>query len=154
MPALHCAHLVLPDALDRKRVREVPVPAGHDWSGLGVAAAVAAWRDGDEWNAALRARLGEQRSLLTELLPALLPQARVRPLEATYLAWLDLRAYGVADPAAEALRHGVRLAPGDDYQPGLPGHVRLNLATSADRLRTIVERLATALSRSSSSGRR
>ena len=55
----------------------------------------------------------------------------MRPLEATYLAWLDLRAYGVDDPAAPALAHGVRWRPGGDYQPGLPGHVRLNIATSA-----------------------
>ena len=58
----------------------------------------------------------------------------MRPLEATYLAWIDLRAYGVDDPAAVALAHGVRLAPGHDYQPGLTGHVRLNIATSPDRL--------------------
>ena len=45
----------------------------------------------------------------------------MRPLEATYLAWLDLRAYGHADPAAVALERGrVRLAPGHDYHPGLP----------------------------------
>ena len=66
----------------------------------------------------------------------------MRPLEATYLAWLDLRAYGVADPAAAALRHGVRPAPGSDYQPGLDGHVRINLATSPGRLESIVHRLA------------
>ncbi|MFC6344953.1 hypothetical protein ACFP8W_23425, partial [Nocardioides hankookensis] len=53
--------------------------------------------------------------------------------------------YGVDDPAAAALAHGVRLAPGQDYQPGLTGHVRLNLATSADRLERIVEGLRTAL---------
>ena len=71
--------------------------------------------------------------------------ARMRPLEATYLAWLDLRAYGVADPAAAGVEHGVRLAPGADYHPGLEGHVRLNLATSAERLERIVHRMATAL---------
>ncbi len=39
----------------------------------------------------------------------------------------------------------LRLAPGGDYQPGLVGHVRLNLATSAERLDLMVHRLATAL---------
>ena len=70
----------------------------------------------------------------------------MRPLEATYLAWIDLRAYGHDDPAAVALEHGrVRLAPGHDYQPGLPGHVRLNIATSPDRLTEIVRRMGKAL---------
>jgi cystathionine beta-lyase len=70
----------------------------------------------------------------------------MRPLEATYLAWIDLRAYGHEDPAAVALERGrVRLAPGHDYQPGLSGHVRLNIATSPDRLTEIVRRTAKAL---------
>ena len=69
----------------------------------------------------------------------------MRPLEATYLAWLDARAYGHDDPAAVALERGrVKLAPGHDFAPGLTGHVRLNLATSPERLTEIVRRLATA----------
>ncbi len=84
-------------------------------------AAVAAYTKGDEWLAALVERLDGQRQLLAELLATHLPQARMRPLEATYLVWIDLRAYGHADPAAVALRQGrVRVAPGHDYQPG-PG---------------------------------
>jgi cystathionine beta-lyase len=69
----------------------------------------------------------------------------MRPLEATYLAWLDLRAYGVEDPSAAAADHGVLVAPGHDYHPGLAGHVRVNLGTSAARLEMIVQRLAKAV---------
>ena len=75
-----------------------------------------------------------------------LPLARLRPVEATYLAWLDLRAYGHDDPAAVGLERGrVQLAAGHDYHPGLSGHARLNFATSPERLTAIVHRLATAL---------
>ena len=125
----------------------VPVPAQNSWSTLGVIADEVAWRDCDDWLAALVERLDQNHSLLTELLAERLPRARMRPLEATYLAWLDLRAYA-ADTCAVALRHGVRLAPGGDYQPGLPGHVRLNLATSGERVREILHRLVTGLARS------
>ena len=69
----------------------------------------------------------------------------MRPLEATYLAWLDLRAYGHDDPAAAGLTRGVRVAAGQDYQPGLSGHARLNIATDPVRLEQAVCRLATAL---------
>ena len=66
----------------------------------------------------------------------------MRPLQATYLAWLDLRAYGDDDPAATALAKGrVRIEPGHHFQPGLTGHVRLNIATSDGRLREPVRRL-------------
>ncbi|CAI9405955.1 MalY/PatB family protein [Nocardioides sp. T2.26MG-1] len=145
IPAVHGAQLVLLDPADRAVVAGLPIPAQHDWSSLGIVAGVAAWRDCDDWHAALVDRLAAQRSLLGELLGRYLPAARMRPLEATYLAWLDLRAYTVDDPAAAGLEHGVRLAPGADYQPGLPGHVRLNLATSPNRLEDMVHRLATAL---------
>ncbi len=145
MPAVHGAQVVVLDPADQELLRAAPVPAQNTWSSLGVIAGAVAWRDCDDWHAALVERLAAQRDLLVELVADRLPLARMRPLEATYLAWLDLRAYGVADPAARGLDHGVRVAPGQDYQPDLDGHVRLNIATSPDRLREIVERLAKAL---------
>ena len=90
----------------------------------------------------LLSRLSVQREILAELVADRLPRARMRRLEATYLAWLDLRAYDVADPAAAALAQGARLAPGHDYQPGLESHVRINIATSPDRLEDVVNALA------------
>ena len=39
----------------------------------------------------------------------------------------------------------VRVSPGHLYWPGLTGHVRLNIATSAERLTEIVRRMAVAL---------
>ena len=69
----------------------------------------------------------------------------MRPLEATYIAWLDLRAYGHDDPAEVVRRGGVRVSPGQSYWPGLTGHVRLNIATSPERLTEIVRRMAAAL---------
>jgi cystathionine beta-lyase len=108
-----------------------------------VVAAVAAYAEGDPWLASLVERLDQLRSLLGDLLSEHLPLVRMRPLEATYLAWLDVRGYGHDDPAAVALERGrVKLGPGHHFAPGLAGHVRLNLATSPDRLTEIVRRLA------------
>jgi cystathionine beta-lyase len=145
MPGVHGAQLVVLDPELRARAAALPIPAQNSWSSLGVVAGEVAWRDCDEWLAALVERLTDNRALLADLLASHLPKARMRPLEATYLAWLDLRGYGVADPASAALRHGLRPAPGSDYQPGLDGHVRLNLATNATRLTEGIRRLATAL---------
>ena len=142
---LHTAQVVVLDPAEQARLRGVPMPQNHAYSPLGMIAAAVAWRDCDDWHSALVGRLDEQRALLGDLLAAHLPEARMRPLEATYLAWLDLRAYGHDDPAAAGLGHGVRVAPGTDYQPGLPGHARVNIATSAERLESVVVRLAKAL---------
>lgn len=142
MPATHGAQVIALDPDDRARIGAAPIPAQNSWSALGVVAGTAAWRDGGPWLASLVERLTSQRELLGRLVAEHLPRARMRPLEATYLAWLDLREYAVADPAAAALEHGVRVAPGQDYQPGLEGHVRVNIATSAERLASVVRGLA------------
>jgi cystathionine beta-lyase len=143
---LRCGQIVTADEATHRRLVDVPEVRNDSWSPLGVEAAVAAYTEGDEWLAALVARLDALRTLLGELLAEHLPEARMRPLQATYLAWLDLRAYGHDDPAATALAKGrVRLEPGHHFQPGLTGHARLNLATSPERLAEIVRRLATAL---------
>ncbi|PUA81298.1 MalY/PatB family protein [Nocardioides currus] len=144
---LKCAQLVTGDDATRDRIFAAPMTRNDSWSTLGVVASVAAYDLGDPWLAALIERLDQQRTLLADLLAEHLPDARTRPLEATYLAWLDLRAYGHRDPAATCLNRGkVRLAPGHDYHPGSAGHVRLNIATSPERLTEIVRRMATALS--------
>lgn len=143
---LRCAQIVSTDRATHERLLAVPMVRNDSWSPLGVVAAVAAYTHGDAWLDALRQRLDAQRRLLAELLATHLPDARMRPLEATYLAWVDLRAYGHDDPAEVALSRGrVWLAPGHDYHPGLGGHVRINIATSPERLTTIIQRLATAL---------
>lgn len=144
-PGLNAAQIVALDPDHLARLRGVPIARNHGYSPLGMLAGRIAWRDCDDWLAALLTRLGHQRDLLADLLAAHLPQARSRPLEATYLAWLDLRAYAVDEPAARAQDHGLWVGAGQDYQPGLPGHVRVNLATDQRRLTLIVERLAAAV---------
>ena len=142
---LRCAQLLVPGAGARERLAAAPMSRNDSWSPLGVVAAETAYADGDAWLASLVERLDQLRTLLGSLLAEHLPRVRMRTLEATYLAWLDVRAYGHDDPAEVALDRGrVKLGPGHDYAPGLTGHVRLNMATSPERLTEIVRRLASA----------
>lgn len=145
IPGLKCAQIVTGDDATRDRLVALPMAQNESWGSLGVVASVAAYDEGDPWLAELVERLDQQRSLLAQLLAEHLPQARMRPLEATYLVWLDLRAYGHDEPADVILRGGVRVSPGQAYWPGLAGHVRLNIATSPERLTEIVRRMAAAL---------
>jgi cystathionine beta-lyase len=142
---LRCAQLVVPSAADRARLVDQPLSRNDSHSPVGVVAARAAYDHGDGWLASLVERLDQQRTLLAELLALHLPEVRMRPLEATYLAWLDVSAYGHDDPAAVALERGrVMVSAGHSYAPGSTGQVRLNIATSPERLTEIVERLAKA----------
>src|SRR6185295_4286880 len=125
---------LVPGAGARERLAAAPMSRNDSWSPLGVVAAETGYADGDPWLASLVERLDQLRTLLGSLLAEHLPRVRMRPLEATYLAWLDVRAYGHDDPAAVALDRGrVKLGPGHDFVPGVGGHARLNFATSPER---------------------
>jgi len=146
VPGLKCAQLVTGTPADADALRAVPHVANHGVSTLGVAANLAAYRDGQPWLDSFVARLDANRGRFDELVRRELPLARRRPLEATYLAWLDLRGYGLADPARTALeRSRVLVNEGRSFGPGGEGHVRVNLATSSERLERIVRRLGHAL---------
>lgn len=142
---LRCAQLVVPDAASRRLLADQPMARNDSHSPLGAIAARTAYAEGDPWLASLVERVDRQRMLLADLLAAHLPLVRMRPLEATYLAWLDASGYGHDDAAAVALERGrVKVSPGHSFASGTTGQVRLNIATSPERLTEIVERLATA----------
>jgi cysteine-S-conjugate beta-lyase len=110
---------------------------------LAVEATDAAWTEGDDWLAAVRRVLDENRRRLGTLLAEHLPGVVYRLPEATYLAWLDCRALGLGDdPAATFRERGVELATGHRFGAVGAGFVRLNLATSPVVLEAIVTTMA------------
>lgn len=146
VPGLKCAQLVAGTPQDTAVLRGLPHVANHGVSTLGVAANLAAYRDGGPWLDAFRARLAGNRDRFAHLVAEHLPLARHRALEATYLAWLDVRAYGLADPAGRCLERGrVMVNDGRDFGAGGAGHLRVNLATSPERLERVVRQLAAGL---------
>jgi cystathionine beta-lyase len=145
VPGLRCAQVVTGTLADAGTLRALPLTANHGASPLGVVGALAAYGQGTPWLEELLLRLDSNRRLFGDLVADLLPGVRLRPLEATYLAWLDVRALGHEDPAGLALREGrVLVSDGARFGPGGKGHVRVNLATSPERVERVVRRLATA----------
>jgi cystathionine beta-lyase len=125
----------------------MPEEVGHGPSHVGVLAHTAALRDGTAWLDAVLTGIDANRRLLTGLLAEQLPGVVHRAGEATYLAWLDCRPLGLGDDPAEVfLRRGrVALSSGIPFGSGGAGHVRLNLATSAEVLTEAVSRMAAAV---------
>lgn len=147
IPGLKSAQVVAGPG-DTARLRALPLVANHGSTALGQVAARAAYTEGEPWLDALVGRLDANRALFTTLVGEHLPRVRMRALEATYLAWLDARAYGLARPAQAAVEAGrVHPSDGAHFGPGGAGHVRVNLATAPARLRRIVEGLALAWER-------
>ncbi len=113
----------------------------------GALASLTAWTEGETWLAGTRSYLTARRDQLVSRLAAELPDVGVAIPEATYLAWLDLNAFGLGpDPSRAILeRADVALNPGTDFGVHGEGFVRLNFATSADILDQIIDRLVVAL---------
>jgi len=138
LAGLGCAAAILPDAAMTKRFR----PAGGGLvpmiNPLGYSAAEAAWRHGDPWRRKLLELLRHHRGLVQETVAAL-PGLSCVPARATYLAWIDCRKAGVADPQAACEAAG--LGPSDGRDFGTPGFIRLNTACPTDRLAEALRRL-------------
>jgi len=147
IPGLGCSFAVIPDAALRHRFTGAMRGIVPDANVLGLVAAEAAYRDGEDWRRALVDVLRRNRDRVQSAVAAM-PGLRMTPIEATYLAWIDARGLDVADPVAFFEAAGVGLSNGRDF--GLPGWVRLNFGCTPKLLDEALERMKTACSRVSS----
>lgn len=156
------AALVVAGADSAGDLRRMPEEVGHGPSHLGVIAHTAAFREGGAWLDELLLGLDANRALLGRLIAEHLPQARHRPPEGTYLAWIDCAWLGLHDddrrgcepgvvgdlagPARMFLdRARVALSSGHVFGSGGAGCVRLNFATSPAVLREALSRMGRAV---------
>jgi cysteine-S-conjugate beta-lyase len=148
VPGLKCAVAVVPNAALRQRFTAAASDLVPKINVLGHAAAVAAYREGEEWLAALLRYLEGNRDFLAREVPSRLPGVRMAAPEATYLAWLDCRATGLSDPYTFFLEHAkVALNDGTTFGPGGEGFVRLNFGCPRALLDDGLARMAAALRR-------
>ncbi|MFC3802169.1 MalY/PatB family protein [Cohnella sp. GCM10012308] len=115
---------------------------------LSVAAAEAAYREGEEWLEACLAYLRENVSFASGYLTERLPEAVVYVPEATYLLWVDLRAYGLSSTELGRLlvqEARVAVSGGGAFVSEGEGRVRINLATRRELLEEGLSRIARAL---------
>ncbi|TDQ23091.1 cystathionine beta-lyase [Raoultella sp. BIGb0149] len=113
-----------------------------------LVAHIAAYREGAGWLDALRAYLQENLRYIARELNQAFPQLNWQPPEATYLAWIDLRALKVDDSALQqALIHEQKIAimPGSTYGEEGAGFVRLNAGCPRVKLEKGVQGLIAAL---------
>lgn len=131
----------------RTDMENAGVVAGNLFSFL---AHEAAYRHGDAWLDGLMAYLDAGRALVARELAARLPKAVLSPVQSTFLAWIDLRAYGF--PCAELTRRthreGVALTPGTFFgkETG-EGFMRLNFGCPHSQTLEALKRLETAVKR-------
>ncbi|BDP41983.1 aminotransferase class I [Deinococcus aetherius] len=126
---------------------------GHP-SALSVTMWQAALREGGPWLEGMVAYLRGNRDVLQAFVETQLPWVRSFPVEATYLAWLDLRSHPRAGDIQKFLLEEARIAVHDgpvfapeELKPQYQGFIRVNFATSRALLIEALERMAEALGR-------
>lgn len=121
-----------------------------DVNPFGVAGLKAAYGSGEEWLSQLVDYLDGNRKCLSERFAAELPQAKVMPLEGTYLAWIDVSSFGRSSEEINDYLHehaGVRLNPGTMYGAAGEGYIRINFACPRSVLAGALDRIIPALRR-------
>ena len=67
----------------------------------------------------------------------------MKPVQATYLAWIDCRQLGISNPASFFEKAGVGLSDGEEF--GTPGFIRLNFACPKKILHKALGRIEKAI---------
>ena len=145
LPGLACAYAVIPDAGLRTTFQRACRGVITEINAFGYAGCAAAYRHGEPWRQALLSYLRENRDFVYAFLREHAPAIRLAPMEATYLAWLDVRALELERPHQFFEEAGVGLSNGVDF--GAPGFLRLNFGCPRARLQTGLSRMAEALRR-------
>jgi cystathionine beta-lyase len=147
IPGLGVSIAIIPDPGLRAQFVRAAAGIVAETTSLGFAACEAAYRDSEPWRQALLATLRGHRDYLVDFINRELPGVTIEaPLEATYLAWLNVSALNLPDPIAHFEKHGVGLSDGTFFGSPKGRHVRINFgcprATLAEGLRRMKSAVA------------
>jgi cystathionine beta-lyase len=156
LAGLRCSFAIAQDAGLRRALQAGEGKEFSDVNLLGQVAALAAYRDGQDWLDQLLRYLEANRNHLTAFVRDELRGIAVAPAEATYLAWLDCRRAGITgSPYRFFLEHArVGLQDGAWFGAGGEGFVRLNFGCPRPVLHEALARIKTALCESRAGGNR
>ncbi|MGD1969682.1 MAG: PatB family C-S lyase [Desulfobacterales bacterium] len=142
LPGLGCAFAVISDEKLRRHFIEAAAGIVPYVNAMGYTAAEAAYRDCADWHAALLDYLRGNRDMVARAIGAM-PKLSMAPVEATYLAWIDVRSAGLPEPVRFFENAGVGLQDGIEF--GEPGFVRLNFGCQRPLLEEALDRMASAM---------
>jgi len=146
MPGLGISIAIIPDAGLRAQFNRAAAGIVAEVNALAYTACEAAYRDCEPWRQDLLAYLRSNRDYLLDFVARELPGVKVEaPIEATYLAWLNVSALNLADPIAHFEAHGVGLSDGAFFGVTRGSHVRLNFGCPRATLTEALARMKRAV---------
>ncbi|MBO6158586.1 MAG: pyridoxal phosphate-dependent aminotransferase [Firmicutes bacterium] len=150
LAGLQTAAICVPDPFLRHKVwRGINTDDIAEAGSFALTAVEAAFGEGEPWLEALRVYLEANKTFVRNFLQENLPEISLVPSEATYLLWLDCRKLGhpsegtLADCLESFLRKEAKvyLTSGSEYGQSGDEFLRLNIATSRERLEEGMNRL-------------
>ncbi len=146
VPGLGTALAIIPNPELRRRFVQATQGIVAEVNVFGFTACEAAFRHGEPWRQALLERLRRNRDLVLHAVAADMPGTRIEaPIEATYLAWINVADLGLKDPIAHFESHGVGLSEGRFFAAPPGAYVRLNFGCPESTLREGLQRMARAV---------
>ena len=142
LPGLGCAFAVISDEKLRRRFIKATAGIVPHVNAMGYAAAEAAYKECTDWHAELLEYLRGNRDAVANAIGNM-PRLSMAPVEATYLAWIDVRAADLQNPVRFFEEAGVGLQDGIEF--GGPGFVRLNFGCQRPLLEEALDRMKSAL---------
>jgi len=146
VPGLCTSMAIISDATLRAKFIRASAGIMAEVNALGFTACEAAYRDSEPWRQALLQTLRSNRDLILDFVARELPGITIEaPIEATYLAWLNVAALKLADPIAHFEQHGVGLSEGSFFGEPRGSHVRLNFGCPRATLEEALQRMKRAV---------
>jgi cystathionine beta-lyase len=146
VPGLGTSFAVIPDDTLRTKFNRAAAGIVAEVTTLGFAACESAYRDCEPWRQELLAVLRGNRDRLVQALGTELPGMKLEaPLEATYLAWLNVTALKLEDPIAHFEKFGVGLSECVPFGAARGSYVRINLGCTRATLDEAIRRMKSAL---------
>jgi cystathionine beta-lyase len=142
IPGLYCSYAVVPDDTLRRRFKQTMAGIVPHVNILGMVAAQAAYDHGQPWLDALIPYLKENRDLVSQTINSI-SGLKMGPVEATYLAWIDVSRLNHPHPIRFFEGAGVGLSRGKDFNGD--GFVRMNFGCPRTLLRQALDRMSAAV---------
>ena len=143
LPGLACAYSIIENTKLRAQFQKTIRGIITEVNCFGYAGITAAFDHGEPWRQALLTYLRNNYNFIYDFIHKEIPEITFRPMESTYLAWLDVSKLGIKDPVRHFEKHGVGLSDGTPFDGHQ--HLRLNFGCPHSRLGEGLEKIKAAL---------
>lgn len=149
VPGLSCSDMFVREEQLRKKILErQDINNAYGMNYFARFISIAAHNGCDEWLDEVNGYITDNYLLMRDFMEERLPMLKLTEMEGTYLAWLDMRALGIADDGMKDFcvnKANLSLVAGNWFGTGGQGFTRWNIAMPRAALKNDIEHFAAAV---------